>query len=249
MEPTPQNCATFRFYGDLEVFLPPCAHERERRYLFSGNPSVKDAIEAQGIPHPEVALILANGDPVDFDHPLASGERISVYPAFRTLPSPAGGLPVDPARLRFVLDVNLGKLARWLRLLGFDALYRNDFDDAEVATLSAAQARIALTRDRRLLHQKQIVHGYWVRAEDPDRQILELIRRYRLRPHVRPFHRCTSCNGLIRPVPKCDVLPLLEPKTRRYYHTFFQCTACGKVYWKGSHYEGILRKIDQALQG
>ena len=243
MAPALQNIATFRFYGDLDVFLPLNHRGRERPYLFNAHPSVKDAIEAQGIPHPEVALILANGEPVSFQYLVLPGDRFSVYPAFRTLPPASGGLARDPDKFRAVLDVNLGKLARWLRLLGFDALYQNDFDDAEVATISATEGRVALTRDRRLLHHKQIVHGYWVRADDPLEQIVEIVTRYDLRNRIRPFHRCTACNGLIGPVDKEEVWDLLEPKTKRYYDTFFRCVNCRKIYWRGSHHAGILKKM------
>lgn len=241
--------ARFRFHGNLQD------HRRDEpvgdvvEYSFGGTPSVKDAIEAQGVPHPEVDVILVNGTPVGFDHHLQDGEVVDVHPVASEVdvPPDARLQRLPSGERRFVLDVNLGKLARWLRLLGFDARYRNDFSDAEVARISAEEDRIALTRDRALLHQKIIRHGYWVRADEPSRQVREVAARYGLASRVQPFHRCLECNGLIAVVEKEEVLHLLEPRTKRYYETFFRCSGCGKVYWKGSHYAGILAKLQRVL--
>ena len=240
--------ATFRFYAELNDFLPPEVDGRELEYGFNGNPSVKDAIEAQGVPHAEVELILVGGASVGFDHHLRGGERFAVYPVFESFD--VGGLvKVREAPLRdnrFVVDVNLGKLARWLRLLGFDTFYRNDFADAEVVRVAARESRIVLTRDRRLLHHKAITHGYWVRSVDPEQQVHEVVRRFQLEASIAPFHRCLPCNGPIHRVEKAAVLERLEPKTRRYYDEFYRCDDCGKVYWKGPHFahlEGTVKRL------
>ncbi len=249
------HTATFRFYAELNDFLAAEADGRELTYRFKGHPSVKDAIEAQGVPHAEVELILANASSVGFDYQLQDGDRLSVYPVFESFD--VGALiklrEAPLRRNRFVVDVNLGKLARWLRLLGFDTLYSNDFADAEVVRLAAEQDRIVLTRDRRLLHHKAVTHGYWVRSVDPERQVAEVVRRFQLERAVMPFHRCLKCNGLIRPVDKRAVVDRLEPKTRRYYDEFHQCSQCGKVYWQGPHYgrleETVRRLLDDASRG
>ena len=144
-----------------------------------------------------------------------------------------------------MVDVNLGKLARRLRLLGFDTLFSNAYTDPEIAAISQAQHRIVLTRDRRLLHAKTITHGYWVRSDIPAQQLEEVVRRFDLAGAARPFSRCATCNGLIEPVAKRDVLPLLEPGTRRHYEKFYRCRACGKVYWEGPH----ITRLRQLLPG
>ncbi len=241
--------AVFRFYGELNDFLPLWQSGRERTYRFGGKPSVKDAIEAQGIPHTEVDLILANGEAVGFDYHLGGGDRIAVYPVFESFDiTPLVRLREAPLReTRFVLDVNLGKLARWLRLAGFDTIYRNDLEDAEIAALSATENRVVLTRDRLLLHRKEIDHGYWVRAEQPDAQIIEVLRRFQLEGSLRPFLRCLECNGRIQAVEKAAVWERLEPKTGLHYEDFYQCAGCGKVYWKGSHYDRMLAKLKSVL--
>jgi hypothetical protein len=244
------HTATFRFYAELNDFLPRDRDGRELAYRFNGNPSVKDAIEAQGVPHAEVELMLANGESVGFDHRLADGDRLAVYPVFESFD--VGNLVKvreTPLRHnRFVVDANLGKLARWLRLLGFDTVYRNDFTDAEVVRVAAGEERIVLTRDRRLLHHKAVTHGYWVRSVDPERQVDEVVRRFQLERSVAPFHRCLACNGLIRAVEKAAVLHRLEPRTRRYYDEFYQCTRCARVYWQGPHYARLQDTVKRLVE-
>lgn len=248
---TSGHTATFRFYAELNDFLPPESAGQERTYRFAGQPSVKDAIEAQGVPHTEVDLILANQVSVGFEYHVCDGDRIAVYPVFELFDiSPVSRLRQAPLRdVRFVLDVHLGKLARWLRLVGFDAVYRNDFADSDIAALAAKDSRVVLTCDRGLLHRKEITHGYWVRAREPDAQIVEVLRRFQLERRVRPFERCLACNGRIHPVATADVLEELEPKTRKFYHVFRRCEGCGKVYWQGSHYERMVTKLQRVLSG
>jgi len=143
----------------------------------------------------------------------------------------------------FILDSNLGRLARYLRLLGFDCLYRNDFDDETIANIASEEKRTVLTRDRALLQRKIITRGYFVRAVQPRAQAREVLKRLELYRQVKPFSRCTRCNGTLQPVEKRTVESRLEPKTQRYYDTFQQCTDCRQVYWRGSHHERALRLV------
>ena len=243
------RAATFRFYAELNDFLPAHLAAEEICYRFAGTPSVKDAIEAQGIPHTEVELVLANGAPVDFHHRLCDGDRIAVYPVFESFDiTPLVRLRESPLRHpRFVSDANLGKLARWFRLLGFDTLYSNQYPDAELASLACRECRTVLTRDRQLLHHKAITHGYWVRSDKPDEQVIEVLQRFQLERCVKPFSRCLDCNGRIHPVPKSSVSGSLEPGTRAHHDTFFQCSQCHRVYWRGSHYERMLARLERVL--
>ena len=241
--------ATFRFYEELNDFLPDEQRKVEFEHHFDRRASVKDMIESLGVPHTEIELILSNGESVDFSYLVEDGSRISVYPVFESRDiSPLLRLRPSPLRdPRFVVDCNLGRLARYLRLLGFDCLYRNDYTDDVVAQLSQQQHRIVLTRDRRLLHRKIITHGFYVRADSPKEQVREVLRRMNLHGLARPFTRCTRCNGLLHNVNKKAVDHRLEPKTRRYYHDFRQCQACGQVYWQGSHHARAQRLIEQLL--
>ena len=214
--------------------------------------SIKDLIESLGVPHTEVDVILVNDESVDFDYLVNTGDTIEVYPVHSScLQQNHSGqtflhcVPGDPEVYRFVLDVHLGRLASYLRMLGFDVLYENDSDDEELAGISAKQTRILLTCDRQLLMRKIVRYGYFVRSRKLDEQLPEVIERYRLQQKLRPFTRCMSCNGLIHPVEKAAIEHLLEPGTGRYYDEFYQCESCQKVYWRGNHFDRMQSIIDE----
>lgn len=241
--------AEFHFYAQLNDFLPPDRRGRSLCYRFKGNPGIKDPIEALGVPHTDVESILVAGQAVDFSYRLQAGDRVAVFPKMAGSATPAKALrgPL-PSPARFVVDANLGRLAKYLRLLGFDCLYRNDYRDAEVADIAAAAGRIALTRDRRLLFAKRIEHGYWVRAVEGVAQTGEVLQRFTLNGEIAPFSRCPQCNGILISVPKGDILHRLEPKTRLYYHAFKHCIGCGRIYWRGSHIDNLLQRLSGLLK-
>jgi hypothetical protein len=241
--------ATFRFYAELNDFLPPSRRHRDWQHAFWGNPAVKDTIEALGVPHTEVDLILANGRSVGFEYPLGEGDRISVYPIFEGLD--IGSLvrlrPKPLRHPRFVLDTHLGRLAAYLRMFGFDSLYRNDFDDDELVGISRQEERIVLTKDRGLLKRARLTRGYYVRAIEPRQQIVELLRRFDLFSLCVPFSRCMHCNGLLEDVDKREIADQLLPGTRHAYDEFRRCAGCERIYWKGSHYQRMSAFIEEVL--
>jgi uncharacterized protein with PIN domain len=234
-----------RFYEELNDFLAPRLRKIAFSHAFDRRTSVKDMIESFGVPHTEVDIILVNGQSVDFSYIVQNGDRISVYPVFESLDvSPLVRLRPAPLRTpAFILDTNLGRLARYLRLLGFDCLYQNNFDDEAVATLSCEQHRCVLTRDRALLQRKMITHGYFVRAVRPRLQVKEVLSRFDLYRLVLPFSRCIRCNGELQAVDKQLIKDRLEPKTRQYFESFRICTTCKQIYWQGSHYARSLQLV------
>ncbi len=240
-----QRQAIFRFYAELNDFLPDSQRQTDILYSFWGNPAVKDAIEALGVPHPEVDLILVNNRSVNFLYRLQDGDRVAVYPVFERLNiASVTRLRPSPLRqIRFVLDVNLGKLARNLRLLGFDALYRNNFPDDEVIEIALQEKRIILTRDVELLKNGRVTHGYWVRHTHPDEQTKEILQTFDLFDRIRPFTRCLVCNGLLSPIEKESVENELPPRVRQNFKEFYHCRSCGRIYWKGSHFERMQKMI------
>lgn len=242
--------AYFRFYAELNDFLPPEKRQREFEYLFRGNPGIKDAIEAMGVPHPEIDLIIANGASVGFDYNLEKGDRISVYPMFEALDiSPVIRLRPEPLRkTRFVLDVHLGKLARALRLLGFDCAYDRDADDPGIISSAAKERRIILTRDRGLLKSGGVTHGSWIRSTDPRGQVTEVLERFDLRKQVSPFTRCTVCNGEISPVDADEGRREAPERVRDWCSEYFRCGVCGKLYWKGTHFERLSDFVSWAVK-
>lgn len=238
----------FRFYGSLNDFLPVERRQTCFMHCLKEQASVKDTIEALGIPHPEVDLILVNGEPVDFSYLVHDGDRVSVYPLFTQLDIAAfSPVHLQPLPRRFVLDVHLGKLAAHLRLLGFDTLYRNDYSDAELAQISSHDQRILLTQDRALLKRRIVVYGYLVRSHDPQQQLLEILDRFDLSEAIDPLSRCLRCNGILEPVSKDAIYDRLPPLTREHYDEFSRCQSCHQLYWKGAHYNQIQYFIDRVL--
>lgn len=233
--------ATFRFYEELNEHLPKKKQRQSFLQQFRGKPSVKNLIESIGVPHSEVDMILADGKSVDFDYQMQGGEYISVYPVFESLDvSPLIRLRAKPLRdTKFIVDVNLGKLAGKLRLLGFDTLFRNDLEDDEIRKIAAKEKRIILTRDKVLLTHNAVTHGYWIRNEDPKLQLREVVQRLQLKNSFKPFSRCTRCNELLRKAEPENIKARLPEGTFQFYDTFWECRGCGQLYWQGSHYERI----------
>lgn len=244
------NQAEFRFYGELNDFLPPERRMISFPHLFELSAPVKDMIEGFGVPHTEVDLILANGEPVDFSYTVRDADRISVYPMFESLDiSPVARLRPQPLRqTRFVLDAHLGKLAVYLRMLGFDTLYRNDFTDHELALISQRERRILLTRDAGLLKHGAVTHGCYVRETDFRKQLAEILHRFDLYRSVAPFTRCLRCNAPLELATRELVAAKVPPRTRQYYDEFDFCPSCQRIYWKGSHYRRMQAFVERLLE-
>ena len=221
--------ARFHFHGVLEDLLP--AHQRGTWlvYDFRGAPSLKHALETFGVPHPEI------GAPSDLHRPVRDGEDLHIFPHLSF--APPGG------EWRFLLDCHLGRLAKYLRILGFDTLYEKHAPDDWLASTSHDQRRMLLTMDRGLLMRSLVEHGALVRSATPRLQLAETIHRFRLQPHFRPLRRCLRCNALLAPVPKSQVLHRIPPKTRLWCEEFLQCPSCAQVYWPGSHHDSMLQWV------
>jgi uncharacterized protein len=238
-----------RFYGQLNDFLPFHLRHCRVTHALRGPASVKDVIEALGVPHPEVDVIIVNGQPTDFTYRMRDGDDVSVYPAFHTVDTRGltrAGIDA-PQPVRFVLDIHLRKLATLLRLAGYDALLLRN--DREVAEVSAAEGRVALTRDVGLLKRSIIQHGHWIRQTDPELQFVEVLERFDLADRMNPFVRCMECNTLLVPVDAAAIADRLPPGTRECFDQFHQCSGCDRVYWQGSHYERLVQVLERARQG
>jgi uncharacterized protein with PIN domain len=245
--------ATLRFHGSLNDFLPAGRRGADLEWRFEAEPGVKDVIEALGVPHPEVDLILAGGRAVGFGYKVKAGDRIEVFGLDRPAEQAdlPGLVPAPSDPRRFVLDGHLGRLARYLRMLGFDAAYDRVAADDELARVSADEERILLTRDRGLLKRSIVRLGYLVRDDDPRRQLVEVVGRYGLAEKARPFTRCVRCGGEIEPVERSEVAERLagEPRTLRYFEAFGRCRACGSIYWQGSHFDRMSSLVQEIVRG
>lgn len=239
----------FRFLAELNDFLPRHQRQVYFTHYFKERPSIKDTIEALGVPHPEVEAISVNGNWVDFSYIIQDKDQISVYPVSCAaniaqkveLRSPL------PQVKRFVIDIHLGKLATSLRMLGFDTLYRNDYEDEVLADISSREGRILLTRDRGLLMRGIVTYGYYVRHTNPQQQLTEVWQRFTLKEGVAPLQRCLRCNGLLVPVAKERIFDQLPPQVRQQVNEFHHCQQCKQIYWQGTHYDRMQKFIAEVM--
>jgi len=244
----PLTTAYFRFYGSLNDFLPKSLEHRTFAHTVKGRPSVKDTLEALGVPHPEIDGIIVNNRAENFFYQLQAGDKIHIYPyryngkfRWRRHLVPIVALPP-----KFVCDSHLGKLVRHLRLLGFDSVYKTVFPDTEIIQIGVRENRIILTRDKGILKNRAVQYGYWLRSVHPQKRLIEVVTRFRLSSKIRPFTLCLECNGRIKRIVKDRIKEKLPPLVQKYYRLFFICEACRKIYWKGSHHHRMMRIIQSA---
>ncbi|GAB2888908.1 Mut7-C RNAse domain-containing protein [Streptomyces mayteni] len=224
---------------ELRFFVAAARRAEETRVAVDGVSSLGHVVESLGVPLTEAGRLLVDGRQVPTSHVPADGETVEVVPVER--PQRVPGAP-----LRFLLDVHLGTLARRLRLLGVDAAYEStDIGDPALAARSAAERRVLLSRDRGLLHRRELWAGAFVRSDRPDEQLRDVLGRFA--PRLAPWTRCTACNGALRAADKATVATRLEGGTRRTYDVFAECESCGRVYWRGAHHAQLAEIVDEAL--
>jgi len=227
------SSAVFRFHDRLNDFLPRDQRGQSIRVEFRGRQSIKHLAESLGVPHPEIGQVQVNGHEGSVSDITQDGDHVEIHPI-------ENGCPVEP---RFLLDCHLGRLTAHLRMLGFDCLYQNDYDDTTMTNIVVHEGRILLTRDRRLLMRKVVQHGYCLRSLDTLEQLTEVLQRFALVEMIQPFHRCIRCNHPLEPVGKDAVIERLEPLTKLYFDEFHMCPACKQIYWKGSHFDRMQEMI------
>lgn len=240
---------TFRFYEELNDFLPEDRRRVDFRAEFNNKRSIKDIIESFGVPHTEIDLILVNGQSVDFTYIMKDGDRVSVYPVFESLNiEGATRLRSMPLRkTRFIADNNLGDIARLMRLLGFDVYFDPDLSNREIVAISNREKRIILTRSKSLLKFKAVTHGVFVRPGAREEQIRYILERFDIKDQARPFSRCLCCNGLLKSIAKEDVQDRIPARTRAFCDEYCLCEACDKIYWNGTHVIRMKRLVEQIL--
>ncbi len=238
--------AFFRFYEELNDFLPEEKRKVRFTYEFIDRTSVKDMIESLGVPHSEIDMVLVNGGSVDFNYIVLNEDEISVYPVFESLDiSNVQHLRYKPLREpKFIADVHLGSLARYLRMLGFDVFYKNNLSDEEIIETALQERRAILTKDRDLLKNNRITHGYWIRNDSIEGQLKEVIERFDLKENINEFMRCLECNSILIPVEKHKIEDRLPPKVKEWQDQFWYCENCDKIYWRGTHYEKMIKFIE-----
>ncbi len=241
--------ATYHIHGDLSHLLRQRWRARNPIVLpVTRSTSIKDAIEAFGLPHTEIGSLSCNGSMIDFSKRVEDNDRFAIYPitAPWDIAQPTLLRPAWLHEVRFIVDVNVGRLARYLRMTGFDTLYNPCWTDREILLSLENDPRILLTRNLDLLKRKQIVYGRCIRATAPADQLREVLHLYNLTGQKQPFSRCLDCNAPLQPAKKQDILHRLEPLTIRYFDVFSLCPHCDKIYWSGSHVDrmqGTLRSV------
>lgn len=237
--------AIVRCYAELNEFLPPGRRQRDWAVGFVAPAPVRHVLQLAGVPPTEVELVLRNGRTVALSAVIGDGDRLAVYPVFEAFDvRPLLRLRSQPLRRpRFIADAHLGALARRLRMLGFDTLWFNDLGDAELARIAADERRILLSRDRQLLMRRAVTHGCFVRPAPTWQQLAELVERLHLCASIAPFTRCTACNETVEPVAAADIHDQVPPGVLARESAFWRCRGCGRVYWKGSHWRSMQRRI------
>jgi uncharacterized protein with PIN domain len=233
-----------RFHGDLNIFLGSKRGNAVIERPLAEKTSIKDVIESCGVPHPEVDLILVDDQSVGFDHTLIRDARVEVFPVKnRNTDRTEKGLQTA-CITRFVADGHLGRLTRNLRLLGFDVAYPKNADDQQLLAVMVQENRALLTRDRRLLMHAIVQHGYYPRSQNADEQTIEVVRRFDLSELIAPFTRCLRCNAPLKETAKAEVIDKLQPLTKIYYDQFRSCPDCKRIYWSGSHFSKLQKRIE-----
>jgi uncharacterized protein len=229
--------ATFLFHGELTALLPPEQRGGTVARDCARAATIKHAVESLGVPHTEVGRLTVDGRPATLSRIVREGEVIEVFPH-----EVADIFPESPPR--FIADAHLGGLARLLRMLGVDTLFENPWDDSGIVEVALRERRIVLTRDRELLKRRDVLRGCFVRALKPRMQLDEVVMRYALAPHFRPFTLCLHCNLPLAPAAPDDVAGQVPQGILERYVEFVQCPGCRRVYWQGSHWARMREMLE-----
>ena len=240
---------TIRFYEELNNYLKTNIRKQDLFIEVEKGLPVGKLIESLGPPCSAVDLILVNGNSVGFDYILRDNDRVSVYPVFERFDI-ASVTRLDQAPLRnlkFICDVHLGRLAKYLRMLGFDTLYKNNYDDNILIRLSNLHNRVLLSRDKELIENKQLLRRYLIRQSEPDEQVIEVVSYFDITNQISSLLRCLECNGIVKAVSKESVKHLIDSYIYKTNNEFTNCTDCKKIFWKGSHYDAMIRQVQELM--
>ncbi|MFC1744959.1 Mut7-C RNAse domain-containing protein [Candidatus Riflebacteria bacterium] len=244
-----KKTAILRFYGELNYFLPDSVWHRPFYYSFYENPTFSDLMDSFKIPPEKIGLLLLDGEVVELSCPLKEGSRATFYPRFQNIDiseeiSASKKPVVSP---RFILPLNLGKLTKYLRMLGFDSICEPDFIPGKVDVLAMQEGRVLLSRSKKFAARKLYAECYVVKSEQPAIQVREVVNRFNLMPLVKYFQRCLKCNSPLKVMEKSEIYSRLLPYIRKNFNLFFICPGCDRVYWMGTHYKKMKEKIETIL--
>lgn len=240
----------FRFYEELNDYLPKELRKVWFEYSFPDGSNLKNAILSMGVPPEKIDLILVNQQSKGFDYLLHDGDQISVFPTFELFNiSGISQIREKPLQNpKFICDVHLGRLCKYLRMLGWDTLYSNQYTPEEMVAISRQENRIILSRNYKLTRDREVTHSYWIRSANPLEQISDLTDKLDLTTGADQLTRCLNCNDKLLAIEKQEILERLQPLTMKYHTEFLWCATCNQIYWKGTHFENMLKFIHQLRQ-
>jgi uncharacterized protein len=236
-----------RVYEELNAFLPSHQQKKDFTIQIDSNTQIQELLDILKLPISKVDLILLNGESAGLDYQLNAGDRISIYPVFETfnIDSINRLREIPLRRLRFACDVHLGKLAKYLRMLGLDVFYKNDIYYYQIINLSLEQERIILTKDNELVKDKRITRAYLVKQSNPRMQLFEIISYFDLIGIIKPLSRCLKCNLSVQPVEKNSIKKQVPAPILNLHQSFMKCYGCKRIYWMGSHYQAMMNWISR----
>ncbi len=242
--------AMFRFYEELNDFLPKSKRKTDFEAEFEEKRSIKDMIESLGVPHTEIDLILVNGKSVDFKYLLQDKDGVSVYPVFEALDiTGVTHLRKIPLRkTRFIADNNLGDIVKYLRVLGFDVYFDASHSPREIIEISKRESRIILTRSKNLLKRKEVTHGLYIYPGATGEQVKRIVDFLDIKSGIEPFSRCLLCNNRLKTIAREEIADRIPPKTKAHCNEYTHCKCCDKIYWKGTHFMNMSKVIDMILK-
>ncbi len=241
--------AVLRFYSTLNYLLPKDRRNADFEVEFKGKRSVKDMIESLGVPHTEVDIILVNGRSVDFNYILREGDKISVYPAFEKpdIEDLVHLCSTFPSHTKFIADINLGDIVKYMRVLGFDVYFDPSLSPREIIKYAKRYGRTIITKSRKLLKFREIDNGLLLYAGTTEEQIRGIISRLGLKRSVKPFSRCLRCNKVLVNIAKEKIEDRIPPKTRSFCDRYAYCKDCNRIYWEGTHVFEMRKLINRIL--
>ena len=243
--------AIFRFYEELNDFLPEAKKKTDFGAEFKGKRSIKDMIESLGVPHTEIDLVLVNGKSVDFRYILQDQDRVSVYPVFESfnIEGITHLREIPLRKTKFVADNNLGDIVKYLRVLGFDVYYDTSLSQREIIEISKKEKRIILTKSKGLLKFKEVTHGLYIYPGNAEEQVKRIVDFLDIKNSAKPFSRCLHCNSLLKIISKEKIAHRIPPKTKAHCDEYTYCKYCDKIFWKGTHFTNMKKVIDKILEG